>query len=183
MFVLDTATGAKLSHFMIPRPETPAPGPTYCSAHVGNTVHTADADLLVNAWYTGGADVIDFNDPRHPFEATFFDAGNGATVGSDNWAAYWYEGPGLPGSTLTMYGQDGVEDPPSGLGFQTLRATTDVRDVPLPFLNPQTQMNVLESASSRHHAKARAARVTRSSRARASGGDAAGRAAARRLAP
>jgi hypothetical protein len=145
MFFLDTATGAKLSHFMITRPESPIPGPTYCSAHVGNTVHTRGADLLVNAWYTGGADVIDFNDPAHPFEATFFDAGNGATVGSDNWAAYWYEGPGLPGSTLTMYGQDGVEHPPSGLGFQVFRALTDVGDIGLPFLNPQTQMNVLRS--------------------------------------
>jgi hypothetical protein len=151
MFFLNTRTGAKLSHFMIPRAETPTPGRTYCSAHVGNTVHTPDADLLVNAWYTGGADVVDFNDPAHPFEATFFDAGNGAAEGSDNWAAYWYEGPSLPGPTLTMYGQDGVEDPPTGLGFQTLRAETDVRDVPLPFLNPQTQMNVLRSRGHGRH--------------------------------
>ena len=34
-------------------------------------MHTPNAYLLVNAWYTGGADVIDFNNPRQPFEATF----------------------------------------------------------------------------------------------------------------
>jgi len=42
-----------------------------------------------------------------------------------------------------MYGQDGVEDSASGLGFQVFRADTDVEEVPLPFLNPQTQMRVL----------------------------------------
>jgi hypothetical protein len=98
--------------------------------------------------------VIDFNDPTRPFEATFFDAGNGAVGGSDNWAAYWYEGPGTGRRSLTMYGQDGVEDPPSGLGFQVLSARTDVRDIPLPFLNPQTQMNVLRSHRGPHHGKA-----------------------------
>ena len=143
MFFLDTATGKKRSHFMINRlGET-----EYCSAHVGNVVNTPDADLLVNAWYTGGADVIDFTDPANPFEATFFDSGNGAATGADTWSAYWYEGPGLPGPTLTMYGNDGVEDPPTGLGFQVFGALTDVREVPLPFLNPQTQMRVLASGA------------------------------------
>jgi hypothetical protein len=188
MFFLDTASGEKLSHFMIPRTETPEPGPTYCSAHVGFPVHTEDADLLVNAWYTGGADVIDFNDPENPFEATFFDAGNGAVAGSDNWTAYWYEGPGTGGSTLTMYGQDGVEDPPTGLGFQVFSALTDVDDIPLPFLNPQTQMNVVGSGVRLHPgnlkprgdkgAKATTAKVSRAKRATP-----AARAAARRLAP
>lgn len=190
MFFLDTASGRKLSHFMIPRSETPEPGPTYCSAHVGNTVNTADSDLLVNAWYTGGADVIDFNDPRNPVEATFLDAGNGAALGSDNWAAYWYEGPGLPGSSLTMYGQDGVEDPPSGLGFQVFGAATDVNDIPLPFLNPQTQMNVLGSGVRLHPGNQqprggslRAANPKAATRGRARAATPAARAVARHLAP
>jgi hypothetical protein len=140
MFFLRTADGQKLSHFMITRPGEPE----YCSAHLGNAVHSPDANLLVNAWYTGGADVIDFNNPAAPFEATFWDPGpTAAGNGGDNWSAYWYEGPALPGNTLTMYGTDGVEDPPSGQGFQVFSALTDVTEVPLPFLNPQTQMNVL----------------------------------------
>jgi hypothetical protein len=111
----------------------------------------------------------------------FFDAGNGATVGSD-----WYEGPGLPGPTLTMYGQDGVEHPPSGLGFQTLRALTDVHEVPLAFLNPQTQMNVLGSTGHGHRWKSkpggRGGDAARASKAKGAGADRAAR-AARRLAP
>ncbi len=190
MFFLDTATGKKLSHFMIPREETPEPGPSYCSAHLGNSVHTADSDLTVNAWYTGGASVVDFNDPRNPFESTFFDPGNGAVAGGDSWSAYWYEGTGLPGSTLTMYGNDGVEDRPSGFGFQVFTAATDVEDIPLPFLNPQTQMNVVGSGVKLHPGNqkpkagaksASSARTTKGTRAKvASPG---GRAAARRLAP
>lgn len=93
---------------------------------------------------------MEVEEPTRPFEATFFDAGNGATTGSDNWTAYWYEGPGTGGSTLTMYGQDGVEDPPSGLGSQVFSAQTDVDDIPLPFLNPQTQMNVVGSGVRLH---------------------------------
>ncbi len=187
MFFLDTASGQKLSHFQIPRPETEEPGPSYCSAHVGNTVSTPDADLLVNAWYTGGADVVDFNDPENPFEATFFDAGNGAAAGSDNWAAYWYEGPALPGSTLTMYGQDGVEDPPSGLGFQVFSAATDVNDIALPFLNPQTQMNVVGSGVRLHPGNLKpeggGKSVAKTKTKRAKVTTPAARTAARRLAP
>jgi hypothetical protein len=190
MFFLDTARGKKLSHFMIPRPETPEPGPSYCSAHLGNSVHTADADLTVNAWYTGGASVVDYNDPKNPFESTFFDPGNGAVAGGDSWSAYWYEGPGLPGSTLTMYGNDGVEDPPSGLGFQVFSAATDVHDIPLPFLNPQTQMKVVGSGVKPHPGNqkpkggaARAARARTAKGTRAKLATPGGRAAARRLAP
>lgn len=161
MFFLDTATGRKLSHFMITRPGEEE----YCSAHVGNTVYTPEVDLLVNAWYTGGADVIDFNDPTKPFEATFVDAGPGAATGSDNWAAYSYEGPALRGPKLTMYGTDGVEDSPSGLGFQVFSALTDVREVPLPFLNPQTQMRVLRSRGRPHHEEGDAPDYGTSSRA------------------
>ena len=40
----------------------PDPGPTeYCSAHMGMAVMGIKRDLLVNAWYTGGVDVIDFS--------------------------------------------------------------------------------------------------------------------------
>ena len=39
-----------------------APG-EYCSAHMGMAVMGIERDLLVNAWYTGGANVIDFSQP------------------------------------------------------------------------------------------------------------------------
>ncbi|MDQ3871209.1 MAG: hypothetical protein M3301_06305, partial [Chloroflexota bacterium] len=50
-------TGARLSHFQIPRPEMPPAGvPNYCSAHLGNVVPAIGRYLLANAWYTGGVD-------------------------------------------------------------------------------------------------------------------------------
>jgi hypothetical protein len=74
MFFLDTATGKELSHFMIePRPLGPGNEDPYCSAHLGTVVPTADRNLLVDAWYTGGADVIDFTDPTHPVEVAWYD--------------------------------------------------------------------------------------------------------------
>jgi len=139
MFFLDTDTGAKLSHFMIPRPE---PG-AYCSAHLGNVVPATDKYLLVNAWYMGGVDVIDFTDPANPQEIAFYDAAPAGATGSDNWSAYWYEGPALSGDTLTLYGTDGVHNPATGKGFQVFRAEVDADEVSLPHLNPQTQERLL----------------------------------------
>ncbi len=189
MFFVDTKTGEKLSHFNIRRPDeegvpSTVANPIYCSAHVGNTVHTDQANLLVNAWYTGGADVIDFNDRRNPFEATFYDSGSGAAGGSDNWTAYWYEGPGLPEPSLTMYGNDGVEHPPSGEGFQVFSALTDVADSPLPYLNPQTQEQVLgDGVSGLRRKKAKRFHSAAPDRAKAGRSTRAGRRAARSLAP
>ncbi|HZB79387.1 MAG TPA: hypothetical protein VE522_06040, partial [Actinomycetota bacterium] len=52
----------------------PDPGATeYCSAHMGMAVMGIEEDLLVNAWYTGGADVIDFTDPRNLREIAYYD--------------------------------------------------------------------------------------------------------------
>jgi hypothetical protein len=142
MFFLETATGAKLSHFMIPRSD-PAPD-TYCSAHVGNVIRTRDAYLLVNAWYTGGIDVIDFTDPQNPVEIAWYDiAASGDSPGSFNWTAYWYEGPGIAHDTFPIYGNDLVPNPPSPYGFEVFLTTLDVNRLELPYLNPQTQEQVL----------------------------------------
>jgi hypothetical protein len=129
MFFVDTVTGRKLSHFMMPREEEGA----YCSAHLGVPVASMEDDLLVNAWYEGGLDVIDFSDPTAPEEIAWFDALPAGPEGSNNWSAYWYEGPSLPGSNLTIYGTD------ISHGFQVLRGDVDAEEVRLPRLNPQTQ--------------------------------------------
>jgi hypothetical protein len=38
----------------------------YCSAHMGMTITGIERGILVNAWYTGGVDVIDFTRVRRP---------------------------------------------------------------------------------------------------------------------
>jgi hypothetical protein len=87
MFFVDTDTGARLSQFMIRRSHKKET-PDYCSAHMGNVVPASDRYLIVNAWYTGGVDVIDFSNPRAPKEIAFYD------VNGDEWSGYWYEQDG-----------------------------------------------------------------------------------------
>ena len=91
---LDTATGQRQSFFALPRAEEGV----YCTVHQGNFVRTRDRYLSVSAWYQGGVNVIDFTDPRNPREIAWYDAGVGPE-GSDNWSAYWYEGPISTGAT------------------------------------------------------------------------------------
>ena len=140
MFFHDASDGSVLSVFMADRSET-----QYCSAHMGLPVPTTDGqDLLVNAWYMAGVDVVDFTDPTNPSEVAYFDtsAPTGA-AGTDNWSAYWYEGPALAGSNLTIYASDGVHAPAAvaanGRGFNVYRVDVAVAEGSLGRLNPQTQ--------------------------------------------
>lgn len=139
MFFFDVATGEKLSHFFVNRPEADDPVTEYCSAHLGNVVPATGRYLLVNAWYTAGVDVIDFTNPRNPREIAFFDRHG------DNWSAYWYEqGSSFVTGRMRIYATDGVEgvflDPPVfGEGFQVLEMKTGSRRKGVSHLNPQTQ--------------------------------------------
>ena len=127
-------SGAKLSQFMINRPATDDPVGLYCSAHLGNVVPANGRHLLVNAWYTGGVDVIDFTNPRRPREIAFFDRDG------DNWSAYWYEfGSQAVTGRLRIYATDGVEDPAIGNGLQVFDMKTGGRRAGVDHLNPQTQ--------------------------------------------
>jgi len=143
----------KLSDFKIERGTAGDPI-SYCSAHLGNVVPSPDRYLLVNAWYRGGADVIDFTDPASPREIAFYDK-----VNADNWSAYWYERTGGGGSTLPIFGNDGVHDPETGAGFESLTATVGpVRRVGLDHQNPQVQEEVIGSTIPRAMPSTRAAR-------------------------
>lgn len=76
-----------------------------CVSHNGSLIPVPGRDIMVQGWYQGGVDVIDFTDPDHPFEMAFFDRGpidlpdasGGAvsrsrgTIGG-SWGAYWYNG-------------------------------------------------------------------------------------------
>jgi hypothetical protein len=140
MFFFKTRTGEKLSHLQFPRE---AEG--YCSAHLGNVVPTKDRYLLVNAWYDGGANVIDFTDPRNPTEVAYYDAApdpaHEGDMGQNNWSAYWYEGPATDRGSLTVYASDHHETdmPPSPRGFDVFKVDLGVRDEQFGHLNPQTQ--------------------------------------------
>ncbi|CAN5265851.1 hypothetical protein BH20ACT16_BH20ACT16_00590 [soil metagenome] len=142
MFFLSTASGGKLSEFRMPRRDPDDHVAQYCSAHLGLSVPMPGRNLLVDAWYTAGVDVIDYTNPRSPREIAYYD------VDGDNWSAYPYEhGTPKPNSPLRIYASDGVEDPPTGDGFQALTASIPGRRIGLGHLNPQTQERVIKSAS------------------------------------
>jgi hypothetical protein len=109
----------------------------YCSAHMGMTVAGIKRDLLVNAWYTGGTDVIDFSRPKRLREIAYYDP----DTLTGHWSSYPYTGPlfrkrgGVP-----VYVSDGVEDPINAQGMEVYRAKiqTPSRRNLMDHMNPQT---------------------------------------------
>jgi hypothetical protein len=131
------ASGAFLSEFQVGelRPE---PG-ACCSAHMGMPIQGVHKDLLVNAWYMGGVDVIDFTNPRAPKEVAFYDLAPFGPTGSDNWSAYPYQGPRFKtGPGVPVYASDGVHNPNSARGFVVFRARVGRPSATVDHLNPQT---------------------------------------------
>jgi hypothetical protein len=138
MFFVDGGDGSFLSDFQIGdlRPELGA----YCSAHMGLPVAGAQKDMLVNAWYMGGVDVIDFGNPTAPEEKAFYDMAPNGHTGSDNWSAYSYVGPRFSGgSGIPIYASDGVHNPDTARGLLVFRAKVGKPRGVLDHLNPQTQ--------------------------------------------
>jgi hypothetical protein len=116
----------------------PDPGATeYCSAHMGMAVMGIKRDLLVNAWYTGGTDVIDFTKPTRLKEIAYYDEHDD----SGTWSAYPYTGPMFKtGPGIPVYTSDGVENNALAKGMVVYRAITEEPGVPkrVDHLNPQT---------------------------------------------
>jgi hypothetical protein len=116
----------------------PDPGPTeYCSAHMGMTVTGIERDLLVNAWYTGGVDVINFTDPTDLREIAYFDPQRD----SGTWSAYPYTGPMFAdGQGVPVYASDGVENNAIAQGMVVYRTLIqEPKGAQLvDHLNPQT---------------------------------------------
>jgi hypothetical protein len=109
----------------------------YCSSHMGMTVTGIKKDLLVNAWYTGGMDVIDFTDPTRLKEIAYYDPER--VTGA--WSAYPYTGPLFnQGPGVPVYVSDGVEDNANARGLEVYRPKIQKpgRSTLLDHLNPQT---------------------------------------------
>ena len=114
----------------------PAAG-EYCSSHMGMTITGIEEDILVNAWYTGGVDVIDFTDPENLEEIAYYDP----VQNSGTWSAYPYTGPLFKrGRGVPVYASDGVTNNALGQGMVVYRARVEQprRRNLMPHLNPQT---------------------------------------------
>jgi hypothetical protein len=137
MFFSDTQTGEFFSEFHVGdlRPN-PAAG-EYCSAHMGMQVMGIQRDLLVNAWYTGGVDVIDFTQPTRLKEIAYYDPARN----SGTWSAYPYTGPMFKtGPGIPVYASDGVTNNGLAQGMVVYRTIIQKPGVPMrvDHLNPQT---------------------------------------------
>jgi hypothetical protein len=109
----------------------------YCSSHMGMTVTGIERDLLVNAWYTGGVDVIDFTNPTRLKEIAYYDPERA----TGDWSAYPYTGPLFKnGPGLPVYASDGVEINAQARGLEVYRVkvTRPGKSKLLDHLNPQT---------------------------------------------
>ena len=65
---------------------------------MGMAIMGIKKDLLVNAWYTGGVDVIDFSNPTKLKETAFYDIRSRTRA----------PGPRIPTSGPTFKKQDGI---------------------------------------------------------------------------
>jgi hypothetical protein len=66
-----------------------------CVAHNGSLVPVPGRDIIVQAWYQGGASVVDITDPSNPKEIAYFDRGpidSTKLVLGGFWSTYYYNG-------------------------------------------------------------------------------------------
>ncbi len=141
------------AYFKIPTAQTAQEN---CVSHNGGLVPVPGRDVMVQGWYQGGVDVIDFTDPDKPFEIAFFDrgpidapplidAGPGAsaqppargTIGG-SWGAYYYNG--VIYSSEMARGLDALELTPSAhLSANEIAAAKLVK---FEWYNPQSQPKI-----------------------------------------
>ena len=125
---IDTLDGTTqeppLSHYKIPRVQ----GDTArCTMHNFNVLPTAQRDVAVSAAYSGGTTVFDFTDREAPVEV-----GHNDPHGANTWSSYWYNG-----NVFT-------NDTGRGVDVMVLADKARAGAVKLPYLNPQTQMAVID---------------------------------------
>ena len=67
-----------------------------CVSHLPSLVPVPGRDIMVQAWYQGGASLIDFTDPSNPKEIGYWDRGPISNTGNGIlggfWSTYWYNG-------------------------------------------------------------------------------------------
>ncbi len=90
------------AYFKLPSAQTAQEN---CVSHNGSLIPVPGRDIMVQGWYQGGVDVIDFTDADRPFEIAYFDRGPADVPAADgapnsrargtiagSWGAYWYNG-------------------------------------------------------------------------------------------
>ena len=128
IFFFDTATGALLGTWVLPRPQSAVEN---CTIHNYGIVPTAKRDVLVTGAYQAGTWVVDFTNPARPRTIAWsdpppLDPANLSLGGA--WGSYWYNG--------LIYESNITE----GLNIFRLSSKITAGARRQPFLNPQTQL-------------------------------------------
>jgi hypothetical protein len=132
--------GDFLGEFKIPMHIT-----TPCTAHNYTVVPVTDGRyILASAWYTGGTWMVDFTNPANPKAAGHYIAhtppnGVGDPISSDVWSSYWYNGYVFANDGLVRGDANGER----GLDVFSFNSPLVATAINLPFLNPQTQMDLI----------------------------------------
>jgi hypothetical protein len=124
------------SYFKIPRHQDDTEN---CVAHNGSLIPVKGKDIMVQAWYQGGASFWDFTDSSRPREIGYFERGPYALSGGGGlWSAYFYNG--------YVYGSD------FNHGLEVIKIndsrTNPANGVKMDRLNTQTQESYREHG---HH--------------------------------
>ena len=80
------------SYYKIPPVQTDQEN---CVSHIPSLVPVPGRDIFVQAWYQGGASLVDFSDSSNPVEIGYFDRGPihpTTMVLGGLWSTYWYNG-------------------------------------------------------------------------------------------
>jgi hypothetical protein len=80
------------SYYKIPPVQT---NQENCVSHLPSLVPVPGRDIFIQAWYQGGASLVDFSDSSHPVEIGYYDRGpisSASLVLGGLWSTYWYNG-------------------------------------------------------------------------------------------
>ena len=92
VFTIEDGKMVFQSYFKLPAPQTSQEN---CVAHNGSLIPIPGRDVMVQGWYQGGINIVDYTDPANPVEIAYHDRGPITTerlqVGG-SWSVYWYNG-------------------------------------------------------------------------------------------
>src|SRR5918992_835851 len=112
-----------------------------CVSHIPSLIPVPGRELFVQAFYQGGASLVDFEDPENPREIGYFDRGpvsGTSLVFGGFWSTYWYNGFTF-GSELHRNFDVMALTPTSQISANEIAAA---REVQWDRLNVQTQKEI-----------------------------------------
>jgi hypothetical protein len=118
-----------------------------CVGHIPSLVPVPGRDLFIQAWYQGGASLVDVSDSANPVEIGYYDRGpnSGASlVAGGLWSTYWYNGVTYGseiGRGLDVYGLTPIA------GQLTQNEIDAAKEVTSARLNVQTQQSFVNAPS------------------------------------